>query len=71
MTPEYVQKLINEGKIKLLSDQESLDGATFDVLDGVAKQISQNKIKVSDLHFENIGADENECFIFTRFEFLK
>ena len=68
---QHILDAIKQGKIKVLSDQEALNSGTFDVLDGIAEQINQNKIKLLDLHFENIGDNENECFIFTRFEFLE
>lgn len=68
---QHILDGIKQGKIKLLSDQEALNASTFEVLDSITEQISQNKIKVSDLHFENIGDSTNECFIFTKFEFLE
>ena len=71
MLHSSVQKLIDENKIKVLNKQESLDSTTFDVLDGVAQQLSEGKIKVSDIYFDSMGNNENECFIFTTFKFLE
>ncbi len=71
MIPEHIQKLVNEGKVKIASEQETIDGHASFVLSSVAEQIEEGKIKVADIHFDNMKNNENECFIFARFEFIE
>lgn len=71
MIPKHIQKLADEGKIKIASDQESLNSAAQLVLSGVANQIDDGNVKVSDIVYKNMGDNEKEHFVFATFEFLK
>jgi len=71
MIPKHIQKLVDEGKMKIASHQENLNSSAQLVLSGIANQISDGNVRVLDIFCDSMGDDKNDCFIFTTFKLLK
>ena len=71
MTEQHILDAIKQNKINLMSDQESLNSDGSFYCSGIAEQIENGKIKVLSFDTSSLADNQNECFLFMRFEFLE
>ena len=68
---QHILNAIKQGKVRLMSDQESIDSDGSFYCSGIAEQIENGKIKVLNFDISSLADNQNECFLFMRFEFLE